>query len=367
MPWENCQATPVRADQEERTVIRIAIIGNGGMAHDHASKFRAIRGVKLTACCDIIEARARGFSERFGIPAVYTDYRELLAREEIDAVSVVTPDDVHAPSALAAVNKGLATLCEKPFALSLKDARKVRDAARKRGIPNMVNFSKRNAPCLEAAARFIARGGVGELRYVEASYLQNWLPLGAWEEQSAWLWRMTTRHSMGVLGDLGAHSLDMLMLLCGPLRCVSCTLGRCDKGVKGNRIGEYTLDANDNCVASLTLAGGATGVLHCSRWAVAHANREYIHVSGTKGAVEVDLAADAKCYRFYPANAEPWRPVPCKTIPCKAAPTMQQRFVRWIKTGKADPCDFANAAAVQACLEACMKSAEEKRPVNVRG
>lgn len=348
-------------------MIRIAIIGTGGMAQDHAAKFQAIRGVKLTACCDIVEERAQAFSEKWKVPAVYTDYRELLAKEQLDGVAVVTPDNVHAPIAWAAVNKGLATLCEKPFTITLSEARRLRNLARKRGVPNMVNFSKRNFAALDGAAKCVARGALGELRHVEASYLQNWLTLGCWENQSAWLWRMSSDYSMGVLGDLGAHSLDMLQLLCGAIGSVSCDLGWFDKGLKGNRVDEYKLDANDNFSAHVRLKNGATGVVHASRWATGHPNREYIQVSGTKGAIEVDLGADTNHYRFYStAAARPWRKVPHKEVACKTPPTMQQRFIKWIKSGVADPCDFANATAVQACLVACLQSAEEQRSVKTR-
>src|SRR5512138_2443974 len=78
-------------------MIRLGIIGTGGMAHGHAKSFTTMKGVSVTACCDIDEARARAFAKTFSIPRWYTDYREMLDSEKLDAVTNVTIDPMHAP------------------------------------------------------------------------------------------------------------------------------------------------------------------------------------------------------------------------------------------------------------------------------
>ena len=149
--------------------MKIAIIGTGGMANAHARRFKEIKGVAITACCDIVPERAKAFAEKWGIPRQYTDYEELLDSEELDAVSIVTVDAAHAPITLAAVAKGRAVLCEKPMAVTLRDARKMRDAALAKGVVNMINFSYRNSCGLQAASRLVADGGIGRVIHVEAS------------------------------------------------------------------------------------------------------------------------------------------------------------------------------------------------------
>jgi predicted dehydrogenase len=350
-------------------MIRLAIIGTGGMANTHAKSFTAIKGVSLTACCDIVEEKARDFARRWRVPRFYTDYRQMLGSESLDAVSVVTVDAAHAPVSLASIEKGLAVLCEKPLATSLSEARAMRDAAARRGVPAMVNFSYRSASGAQSAAGIIRAGGIGRVLHVEASYLQSWLvqrAWGDWRTEPGWTWRLSTRHgSAGVLGDIGCHIYDLAAFLCGDISEISCRLATFDKGVAGNRIGDYLLDANDSFVSSIRLEGGGIGAVHASRWATGHMNSLRVRVYGDKGAVEVDLDRGYDRYRIVKgkkaALGADW-----KEVACGPAPSQYQRFIRWIRTSRPDPSDFANGARVQAYLHASMLSDRRRRPEMVR-
>ena len=333
-------------------MIRLGIIGTGGMANAHATAFRAIRGVKVAACCDVVPGRAQAFAEKHEIPKYYTDYHEMLEKAKLDAVTNVTPDAKHAEISLAVLAKGLPILCEKPLATTLDDARAMADAAAKAGVINMVNFSYRNSSALQAAAQAIRDGRIGRVTHVESSYLQSWLinrAWGNWRESPGLAWRLSTKHgSAGVLGDLGCHIYDMTTLLCGDIARIDCRLQCFDKGVPDNQLGEYTLDANDSFASTVVFDNGAIGVVHSSRWAAGHANSLRARVYGSLGAIEVDL--DRSYTEYWLCTGKDVEKFTWKPVKCKPTPTNYQRFIKAIKTGVPDPSDFQNGVKIQAYL-----------------
>lgn len=350
-------------------MIRLGIIGTGGMAHAHAQAFTGMKGVSVTACCDVDEARARAFAAKFSIPRCYTDHREMLATESLDAVSNVTVDAMHAPISLAAIARGLHVMCEKPLATTLADARKMRDAAAQAGVVTQVNFSYRNSCGAQAAAEMIRSGGIGRVLHAEASYLQSWLAQAAWGDwrtTPSMTWRLSTRHgSAGVLGDIGCHIYDLTALLGGEIAEISCRLKTFDKGIKGNRIGPYVLDANDSFVSTVVLAGGALGTVHATRWAAGHLNSLRVRVYGDEGAVEVDLDRSYDQYRVAKGKQGLLK-AQWKDITCRRTPTQYARFIAGIRAGKSDVNDFANGARVQAYLAASIDSDAAGRPIEVK-
>src|ERR1035437_7558491 len=151
-------------------MIRLAISGTGGMANGHASSFKAIKGCELAACCDIVPGRAKAFAEKYGIPKAYANAEEMLKNERLDGVSIVTIDKAHAPTALLAIEYGMCVMCEKPLADNLRDARRMAEAARARKLITAVNFSYRNYPVTQMAAKIVASGKLGRIMHVEGSY-----------------------------------------------------------------------------------------------------------------------------------------------------------------------------------------------------
>ncbi len=344
--------------------MNLAIVGTGGMAASHAAGFLGIKGVKLSACCDIDEGRAKAFAERFGIPRTYVDYGELLAHEKLDGLSVVSVDSTHAPIAIAALKGKVNVLCEKPMATTTADAEAMLAAARKSGLVNMVHFSKRNSRALAAAKGLIEKGRLGRILHVDASYYQSWLSTkcwGDWATESAWQWRLSTKHgSGGVLGDIGCHIYDMAQYLAGDVSGIYCGFRTFDKGIEGNRVGEYVFDANDSFCSSVEFANGAMGTVQATRWATGHPNREYIGVYGDEGSVEIDYERGDRILRYCDNARNEWDEVSAPLVP-----SLYERFVRAIKTGRQDECDFANGLKIQKCLEASFESARTRRPVTL--
>ena len=127
------------------SVIKLGIVGTGGMARGHAGSFGKMRGVRIVAACDVVPERVKAFAEQFGIAETYTDVDRMLAEADLDAIRNVTTDRFHAPISLKAVAKGPHVFCEKPLATCYADAKRMADAARRKGVINMVNFSYRNS------------------------------------------------------------------------------------------------------------------------------------------------------------------------------------------------------------------------------
>ncbi len=351
-----------------KKTIRLGIIGTGGMAGAHASRFQAIKGVKLVACCDIIPERARQFAAQWNIPAVYTDYELMLDKEQLDGISNVTPDAVHKEVVLAAARRKIHILCEKPLATNLADAKAMYEAVRKAGVINVVNFSYRDSPGLQGAARAVAAGKIGRVLHVEASYLQSWLSArywGDWRKETTWLWRLSLAHgSLGVLGDVGCHIYDMTTFVCGDIAEIYCNLQTFKKNVPGERIGEYKLDANDSFVSAVTFQNGAIGTIHSTRWATGHKNSLRLRVYGDKGAVEIDLDRARDEYRIVTGQKNVDQAI-WHTVKCKPTPNNYQRFITSIRTGKNDVSDFANGVKIQAYLHYSFVSDKLRKPVKV--
>ncbi|MBC8012388.1 MAG: Gfo/Idh/MocA family oxidoreductase, partial [Burkholderiales bacterium] len=282
--------------------VRVAILGTGGMANRHVELFKLIPGVEIVAGCDVDRARVEAFCLKHGIPATgaYTDFAQLLRECPCDAVSNVTPDAFHAALSIQALKAGKHVLCEKPLGLNHAETTRMVTAAKKVGTVAMVNFSYRDWSALQDIAARVHAGELGELRHVEASYLQTWLssPIwGEWSTTPAWLWRLSTKHgSKGVLGDVGVHIVDFATYPAGPIKKVFCQLKAFDKAPK-NRIGEYPLDANDSAVINVEFANGALGTIHTTRWATGYPNRLALKLHGTKGAFAFDSDLGTDSYR----------------------------------------------------------------------
>ena len=348
-------------------MIGMAIVGTGGMAHAHARQFSGIAGVKLVGCCDIDECRAKSFAAAHGIKQVTTNLEELLADDQIDAISCVANDRAHAPVSISALRAGKHVLCEKPMATSLAEARDMVKAARAAGRINMINFSYRDSFALQRAHQLVEAGKLGRITHVEASYLQSWLCSGFWgdwRKSPALLWRLSKDHCGGTLADIGCHIIDFATYVAGPIAKLSCQLSTIKKGEPGERVGNYRLNADDNVVIAACFEGGALGSIHTTRWGTGHANALRLRVFGDEGALVVDLEKNPAelwlCQGKKARDRMEW-----KAIKCPKTPNIYRRFVMGIRTGQQDQPDFERGARVQAYLDACYRSAQSGETVRV--
>lgn len=344
-------------------MIRLGIIGTGGMANMHAERFAEIKGVRLVAVCDVDREKAAAFAVRHEVPEVFGDFAEMLRKAGLDAVSIVTPDPSHAPLSLQAIAAGKHVLCEKPLATNAADADRMAAAAQEAGVINMVNFSYRNSPAWQKACSIVQSGELGRIFHFQAHYLQSWLSAadwGKWRETPAWLWRLSTNHgSHGALGDIGVHLLDFATGPIGSAEQVYCHLKTFAKA-PDDRIGDYILDANDSAMITLECASGAVGHLSITRWATGHVNSLALSIHGERGALRLDLdKSNATLERSHLAadgTNQPW-----SSLECPPTPNIYQRFIQSIQSGTQDQPDFHRGAEVQHLLDACHRSAAEGR------
>ena len=356
------------ASRKKPAPVRIAILGTGGMANSHAQRFKEIPGVQLVAACDVDRARVEAYAAKHGIPAtgVFTDFAQLLRECPCDAIANVTPDAYHAPLSIQALKAGKHVLCEKPLGLDHAETRRMVAAAKKAGTVAMVNFSYRDWSAIQAIAARVHAGEIGEIRHVEASYLQTWLssPIwGEWSTTPAWLWRLSTKHgSKGVLGDVGVHIVDFATYPAGPIKKVFAQLKAFDKAPK-NRIGEYPLDANDSALMQVEFANGALGVIHTTRWATGHANRLALKLHGTKGALSFDSDHGKDTYRA--CLGKDVATATWQEHKAKPTPNNYHRFIASIRAGQTDQPDFARGSEIQRVLDACLESDAAGKPVKV--
>lgn len=344
-------------------MIRVGIAGTGFYAADHAKLFRAIEGVRLTACYSRNRAKAEAFAQANGVERAAGSYGELL--DACDLVAIATPDLVHAEMTIAALEAGKHVLCEKPLTVTLDEARSVMSAARQasvRGQCHAVNLAKRNAPAVIRAIELVRTGQLGEIRHIHGSYLQAWLAsryIGPWTAD--WLlWRLASdMGSGGALGDLGTHVLDYATAIAGEAKALRCTLRTWpkldDNGRPVTHHAGHALDANDTAIIELDLANGALACLHTSRWGTGVGNSERLEVHGTEGALSFDLALGAD--RLQVCLGDDRHTNTWKTLAkLPQVPTIQQRLIAAIRGGAPMEPDLLRGAELQAMLDACMKS-----------
>ena len=339
-------------------MIRVLIVGTGGMANDHAEAYAKMGGVSLVAGVDTDPDRLADFCAKHDIPNGFASVEEAIAWGAFDAASNVTPDGVHRVTTLPLLAVGKHVLCEKPLAANAADADEMAQAAADAGVVNMVNLTYRNVPALIAAAKMVANGDIGEVRHFEAAYLQSWLTQAAWGDwktESQWLWRLSTQHgSMGVLGDVGVHILDYATFVAGSdAASLSCRLTTFDKA-EGNQIGEYPLDANDSMNMHMQLENGAVGVIHASRFASGHLNDLSLRIYGAKGGLDVRFEGWESRLRACTGDdleATKWVDVPTPDVQ-----TNYVRFIDAVRNAEQVFPDFRRGAALQAVLDLAVAS-----------
>lgn len=188
--------------------LKVGIIGTGGISDIHLSSYAANPEVELHACCDLVEERAAKKAERYGIKRIYTDYNEMLADPELDAVSICTWNNSHAPISIAAIQAGKHVLVEKPLCKTVEEALAVERAVRASDRVLQVGFVRRYASNTSIVNRFIEAGELGDIYYAKASCLRRIGNPGGWFSD-------LERSGGGPLIDLGVHVIDICWYLMG--------------------------------------------------------------------------------------------------------------------------------------------------------
>jgi predicted dehydrogenase len=335
--------------------VKLLILGTGGMAAGHARAFAEDPRCEMVGTVDVVPGRAEAFAKNFGISNHFTDLDEAIAWGKFDAAANVTPDSVHYPTTMKLLAAKKHVFCEKPLAENFTFADEMAATADKAKLINMVNLTYRNVAAIHMAKSLVASGEIGEIRHVEASYRQSWLVgrhWGRWDTESMWLWRLSHAHgSKGVLGDVGIHILDFMSFATGMMPVSLQARLKTFPKAPGDKIGEYTLDANDSAIMSVEFPNGALGVVQASRFNTGHDNELHLRIFGNKGAVEVKHAegwTELRACMGEDVHTMAWRPI--KTVPVE---TNYRKFITAVVSGTNGDPDFRRAADLQYVLDAC--------------
>ena len=338
--------------------MKLLVLGTGSMAAAHVSAFKEIEGVEIVACADLDHDAAIAFGKEHGIPHHYAGLDAALSAGGFDAATNVTPDGVHYATTMQLLQERIHVFCEKPLATNFGHAAAMTDAANGAGLVNGVNLTYRNVAAIQKAQELVADGAIGEIRHVEASYLQSWLTQpawGDWASEPRWLWRLSKDHgSHGALGDVGVHVLDFATFSAGsPVHAITCQLKTFDKA-SGNKIGEYTLDANDSFSMTVELENGATGVVHASRFATGHINDLNLKLHGTEGGLHVTNDGALGTLRI--CNGDDMLTAKWKDVELCEVKSTYARFADAVMNGAVMDPDFETAAKLQSVIDSAVIS-----------
>ncbi len=285
--------------------LRFGLIGYKFMGKAHSKAHTEVpmfmdppEGIVKAVLCGRDEDWAKSAAARLGWQDTETDWRRLVARDDIDVIEITSPSDTHRQIAVAAAEHGKHVYCEKPLALNLKDAREMLSAVRKAGVRHQIGFNYRFAPALVLAKKMIGEGKIGRVFHVRGVFLQDW----AIDPASPFVWRFDKSVcGSGSLGDLGAHVIDAARYLAGEIRSVSGISrtfvkerpeaarmeGLSGKAAADAPMHEVTVD--DGTCFVCEFVSGALGTFEATRFAAGHKNDLRIEINGDRGSLEFEF------------------------------------------------------------------------------
>ena len=191
--------------------LRLGVIGGGDFSAYHLNGIEKAPNAMAVAICDLNRESALEKARMFGIPedSVYTDYHDLLAREDIDAVTIPLPDQEHKNATVAALRAGKHVLCEKPMALDLDECKEMIKVAKETGKQLMVGQIGRYQSSFNMVKKMVEDGVIGELFMIESEYAHDYSEIGGHGTQ----WRITPEREPIIGG--GCHAVDLIRMIAG--------------------------------------------------------------------------------------------------------------------------------------------------------
>ena len=258
--------------------IKVGVIGAGGIGYAHIQGYQTSGYAEVVGVVTRTEEHAKLAAEKFGIEAWYTDYRELLKRADLDAVSICTPNYLHAQQAVDAANAGKHILCEKPLAMTLEEIDEMIQAAREAKVFLMNPSHQRFIPTLGSIREILDQ--LGTITFVRYRFAHQG-PYKTIDRKAVskdkWFYNKEQAGG-GVLLDLGSHALDLLEWYFGDVEVV--------QGALLNTF-EYPIESEDTAILLFKFKNGILAELDTS-WASESEFNEF-QIYGTRGTLKVDL------------------------------------------------------------------------------
>lgn len=278
--------------------LNIGMIGYGfmGKAHTNAyatvSKFFDLEYTPvLKAVCARNAEAAQKFADNWGYESIETDWRALIARDDIDAVDICVPNNLHKEISIAAAEAGKMILCEKPIAMDVAEGIEMCEAVEKAGVANMVWYNYRRVPAVTLAKNIIDSGNLGRIFHYRANFLQDWTIADDLPQGGAALWRLDAKAAgSGVTGDLLAHCIDTALWLNGGINEVSAMTETFVKERVHQETGKVEpVSIDDACAFLCKFNNGSLGLFESTRYARGHKALYTLEINGEHASIKWDL------------------------------------------------------------------------------
>ena len=283
----------------EKKSLNIGLVGYGFMGRTHTNGYKRVSDFfpdpghrpVLKAVCGRTEDRTKAFAEQWGYESYETDWRELIKRDDIDAIDICTPNDQHAEVAIAAAEAGKIVLCEKPLARTAEESLPMVDAVEKAGVPNTVWYNYRRVPAVTLAKQLVDEGRLGRIFHYRAQFLQDWTIDADLPQGGAALWRLDVGAAgSGVTGDLLAHCIDTAIWLNGSIHNVTAMTETFVKERMHNLTGKVEeVGIDDACAFLCHFENGSLGLFESTRYARGHKALYTFEINGEHGSLRWDL------------------------------------------------------------------------------
>ena len=269
--------------------IRIGIIGAGFARTTQIPGFKAIKGARVVAIASARREHAEEVAREFDIPHVESDWRELIARDDVDLVSIVTPVGTHCEMTLAALERGKAVLCEKPMAIDADEAKRMTERAREAGVLALIDHELRFLSGRVKLRDSLSEGEIGNVRHAKLTFRSD----SRADTNRPWNWWSDKKQGGGTLGAIGSHVIDGFRWLLGAeVAEVFCNLATHvpERKDEGGKVREVTTDDETNMILRFSdseLTYGSTGAISLSMIESGKAEHR-LEIFGARGALMVE-------------------------------------------------------------------------------
>ncbi len=281
------------------TPVNIGMIGYGFMGRAHSNAYRRVSNFfcenehqpVLKAVCARNQEKAQAFAKTWGYESVETDWRALLARDDIDVIDICTPNNLHCEIAIAAAEAGKMILCEKPLAMDTAQGEQMCCAVEKAGVANMVWYNYRRIPAVTLAKELIDEGKLGRIFHYRANFLQDWTISTDLPQGGESLWRLDAEAAgSGVTGDLLAHCIDTAIWLNGKIDTVTAMTETFIKERVHSLTGQVQqVTIDDACAFLARFSNGSLATFESTRYARGHKALYTFEINGEHASIKWDL------------------------------------------------------------------------------
>jgi predicted dehydrogenase len=352
----------------------IGIIGVGFGAQVHVPAFRS-EGWDIAAICSRSRDKAQKAADEAGIPSVYTDPMELIQRDDLAAVAIITPPGAHHPLSIAALNAGKHVLCEKPFALDAKQGEEMLAAAEKSGKTAMIAHEFRHTPQRAYIRQLVAEDYIGKFQLCT---MELFLDRYVSREPRALTWQAYKSEGGGLLGALGSHYIDGLRFWFGEIASVTGWLAGLRPDVVDTATGKIVkAETDDTFSFMVTFKNGGMATM-TSSFAVSPAHGAKIAVMGDRGTLIAEHPGPNPLENGVVVASRDGAPLKALKTPVQYTPFTDPRdhrlmafrllvrdFNKGIEQGSSPAPNFTDGLLCQQVLDAVRESSASGRTVNL--